>query len=68
MDETGGGIVLYRSSSNWVASNDISSVIDGGYAGIKVNDGASIVIVIITFRLGFKRVPYFFKKTYQPML
>ncbi len=27
-----------------------------------------IVIVIITFRLGFKRVPYFFKKTYQPML
>ena len=29
-DEVGGGIVLYRSSNNWVASNDISSVIDGG--------------------------------------
>lgn len=38
IDETGGGIVLYRSSNNWISSNSISSVID---AGIMLFGGAN---------------------------
>lgn len=30
LDESGGGIVLYRSDDNWITSNRISSAVDGG--------------------------------------